>query len=304
MQHKPLNRSRRTFQSLLTGWMLFMASIMLSGCGAPHAESERPVLTVSILPQKYFAEKISGNQFTIQVMIPPGQSPATYDPTPEQMINLSRSTIYFMIGHIEFEKTWIRDLTGDYPETRFIDTSEGIEFEHFEHEGRDHSHHGVEPHVWMSPLNVKLIARNMAASLSLIYPGNKDMYSENLAKFEEELDSLHQFISRELKDLDQREFIIYHPALSYYARDYGLVQIPIEDEGKEPSARYMKTLVDRAKSMNIRAVLVQQQFNQEEAKTLVREINGNLILIDPLDPGWSEQMKKITLALKSTLQKS
>ncbi len=142
----------------------------------------------------------------------------------------------------------------------------------------------------------------MVDFLTPIYPENEGTYRNNLQLFNKELDALHKQISIDLMDISTNEFIIYHPALTYYARDYNLVQIPIEKEGKEPSSRYMKTIIDRAKANKIKAILVQQQFDQQEARTIEQEINGKVIIIDPLDYHWTQQMLYITRELKLILE--
>jgi zinc transport system substrate-binding protein len=280
--------------------MAFAAA--LAGCNSAPMEKDKPIISVSILPQKYFVEKISGDQFTIQVMVPPGESSHTYDPTPEQMVQFSNSNVYFLIGHIEFEKSWIRKLQIDHPEIRFYDTSAGLDFQNTDHGSHDGDPHGIDPHIWMSAISVKEIAINMAGFLSSEYPENTETYNDNLKRFIQELDTLHHFIQNELRVLKRREFIIYHPALTYFANDYDLLQIPIEEEGKEPSARHLKSLIDHAQATGIKAILVQQQFNQQEAKTLEKEINGKIILMDPLDYHWMDQMKHLTVELKKALE--
>jgi zinc transport system substrate-binding protein len=280
-----------------------LLSLSLVSCRNEKHEMEKPTITVSILPQKYFLEKLSGDQFNIRVMIPPGQSPATYDPTPDQMVTMAGSTIYFLIGHIEFEKAWIRKLIPEYPRIRFIDTSEGIETEYLDHAGENHSHHDFDPHIWMSVMRVRKIASTMASALKEVYPEEKNTYERNLQKFNRELDALDTFIKNELKDCAGEQFIIYHPALSYLAKDYGLEQVPIEQEGKEPTAHYMRTLIDRAVADSITAILIQKQFNQQEARTIEKEIGGRLIVIDPLEENWMEEMKRIAEQLKNALTK-
>jgi zinc transport system substrate-binding protein len=154
----------------------------------------------------------------------------------------------------------------------------------------------------MSVENVKRIAANMTELLTEKYPMSAEEYNTNLGLFNTELDSLHVAISKAMQDLKSREFIIYHPALTYFARDYGLVQVPIEQEGKEPSARYLKTLIDQAKTNGIKAILVQKQFNQQEAKTIENQIDGKLISIDPLAENWMDQMLYITVELNTVLR--
>ena len=299
-----MNRGKHAYKSTGFAVALLLASItmMTNGCTPKREATDKPVITVSILPQKYFLEKLTGDQFSIRVMIPPGESPATYDPTSEQMVQLSRSAVYFLIGHIGFEKTWIKELEGDYPGTDFFDSSTGILFEHSDHDGHDHAHHGIDPHVWMSVENVKQIAINMTNFLAGKFPDKAAEYNSNLETFNKELNALNLEISAAFQELRHKEFIIYHPALTYFARDYGLVQVPIEQEGKEPSARYMKTLIDHAKTNGIKAVFVQKQFNQEEAKTIEKQIDGKLIIIDPLAENWMEQMRAIANELYTVLR--
>lgn len=282
--------------------IILLAAVLVSGCVTGNKSEDKPVLSVSILPQKYFLEKIAGDQFNVQVMVPPGQSPDNYDLTPEQMIRLSNSRIYFMIGHLQFEKTWTRNAEREVYKTIFADSSEGIDVESEDHGQDDHQHGGVDPHIWMSVLNVKIMATNMANLLMNAYPEHSAFYSDNLALFVSELEALHEHLNGELSGLPANKFIIYHPALTYFARDYNLEQIPIELEGKEPSARYMKDIIDRAVAENIKAILVQQQSNTQEAVTIEKEINGRVIAFDPLDYKWAEQMQHIAHELKTIMK--
>ncbi len=291
------------------GWfrmaiLLLLPGPFLAGCNPPADKQAKPSITVSILPQKYFLERISGGQFDITVMIPPGESPATYDPTSDQMVKMASSDLYFLIGHIQFENAWIMKMKGEYPGIRFIDTSRGVDVEELEHEGHDHAHHGVDPHIWMSVPRVKQIASTMAEALGEAYPEKQDVYTANLGQLQAELDSLHASIRNELAGLRGGKFIIYHPALTYFAGDYGLVQIPIEQEGKEPTARYLRSLIDHAVSEGISAILIQKQFNQQEARTIEQEIGGRIIVIDPLDENWPQQMNYIAVELKKALKAS
>ena len=297
---KPNPAIVRTWAILLLGAML---SLVITSCRKGNPHHEKPSIAVSILPQKYFLEKLSGDRFNITVMIPPGESPATYDPSPDQMVRLAGSSIYFLIGHIEFEKVWIRKLAGDYPETRFIDTSEGVEVDRMEHEGHGHLHHGADPHIWMSVPRVRKIASNMATALQEAFPERKEYFAANLTAFDRELDSLDAHINRQLKSCSGGQFLIYHPALTYFAEDHHLVQVPIEQEGKEPTSQYMRSLIDRARADSITAILIRRQFNQQEARTIEREIGGRLTVIDPLDENWMEQMRFIADELKTALTK-
>lgn len=263
-------------------------------CHQAEIISQKPVISVSILPQKYFVEKISGDHFLINVLIPSGASPASYEPSPQQIKQLEESALYLKTGDLGFEKSWIFSLEKKLKNTKFYNTSEGINLL----EGGSHSHgeheHATDPHVWVSPRNVKIIVKNICQAISSFDPENAEFYQANLTSFENEIDSLDNIINDKLTSCEHRHFIIYHPALSYFARDYNLVQIPLEMEGKEPGFQHMQHIINVASENNIRLILVQKEFNIDEAKTLEGEINGKIVVINPLDYNWSEQLLFIT----------
>lgn len=257
---------------------------------------------VSILPQKYFAKKIVGDKFEIKVMIPPGASPVTYDPTPKQIIALDNAKIYFKIGYIGFELNWINNLSVDYPNINFINTAEGIKFIEDEEQHGDHSHFRLEPHVWMSPENVKIISENMLRYIKEADPQNADFYQNNFNTFIKEIELIQKQIDLKLTNITSRDFIIYHPALTYYSREFSLNQYSLEIDGKEPSVKQMTELINLAQAKNIKVIFVQSQFNQEEAKTLENEIDAKVFSIDPLDYNWNEQILEITSILSEHLK--
>lgn len=282
----------------LPAFVLICSTLLLS-CTHGDKKFEKPVVTVSILPQKYFLEKLCGDALNIQVMIPPGESPATYDPSPRQMVALNESDIYFLTGQLVFENSWIREIIPQYEGTEFWDTSIGIEHIKAETSHGDHVHGTVDPHIWMSPENAGIMCQNMAKKLQKTYPDLSNLLDKNLKDLLDELESLDSMISNELAGISQRKFIIYHPALTYFARDYELTQISIEQDGKEPSSRYMKEVIDKAREYNIRVIFIQRQFNQQEANTVKNEIKGQVVVIDPLEYHWKEQLELIARTLKS-----
>jgi zinc transport system substrate-binding protein len=275
---------------------------LVTGCRRTAVNDLKPEVTVTIMPQKYIAEKIAGDHFTIHVMIPPDANPHHFDPAPRQVINLANSKLYLKIGYIDFELAWISKLEQEYPSVRFVDTSEGVELLDDENSDCGHLHGNIDPHIWSSPNNMKIIAANTVKAFIWLDPENKETYLDNLKQFELELDSLDSHIRRKLSQLATRSFIIYHPALTYFARDYGLQQIAIEHEGKESSVRHFRSIVNIAREQNIRTVFVQKQFNRDEARTLEKEISGKIITIDPLAYEWDEQMIFIAEQLAENLK--
>ncbi len=256
-------------------------------------------VTVSVLPQKYFAEKIAGGRLNINVMIPPGASPVTYEPTPKQMKELSASNLYIRIGHIEFEKSWMKKLRDINPEMRVVDQSvvvnliepENIHKDEHEHNG--HHHHGIDPHIWTSPKEVKKQVDFLYQYLINTYPEFDSYFTKNYNSFLNEIDSLDSYITEQLKSYHGNKFMIFHPALSYFARDYGLVQISIEIDGKEPTPANIQEIIEVAKEEEIKVIFVQKQFSTHNAEVIAREINGRVVQIDPLSYNWAESLKLI-----------
>ncbi|MCK5134604.1 MAG: zinc ABC transporter substrate-binding protein [Bacteroidales bacterium] len=277
--------------------------LLLASCSPGSDTSDRPVVSVSILPQQYFIERLAGDGVDVNVMIPPGASPATYEPTVSQLSKLDQSQVYMRIGHVGFEKSWMRKISSVNSSMKVIDLSMGIELIHEEEANHlhGHAHGGIDPHVWLSPLNAKIISKNIYNELILLIPGDKEMISARYSELELELDSLHRTISTMLSGLDNRNFMIFHPALSYFARDYDLKQFPLEIGGKSPSPAHMIWMTDLGKEKNISTIFLQKQFDQKNAEALAKEIGAEIVQFNPLDPDWHDQMLYIANKLKTSL---
>jgi len=276
--------------------IILIVLVIFEGCRTNTDQEDKPLVTVSILPQKYLLQKIAGDSYRINVMIPPGMSPATYDPSPRQLQLLSKSKAYFMIGHIGFERVWMKKISSINKSMPVFDLSSGImliESEH-NHTYNDNDRVVIDPHVWLSPKALKVISKNIYGALIEIMSSDSVIFIQNYNNFLEVLDSLDSDISKSLSKVSNRKFFIYHPALTYLARDYGLQQIPIEYEGKSPSPYYLEELIVLAKKDNIKTIFIQEQFDIENAKVLADEINGKIIKINPLDEDLLNQMMYIT----------
>ena len=250
------------------------------------------MVCVSILPQKYFVEKIAGDLVDINVLLPPGANPRYYSIMPSQMKEISRSSIWLRIGQIPFEKSWGEKIRQTNPKMKVYDTSAQADWIITKKDTVNFT--GVDPHIWMSPLEVKKIANESYKALIKTIPEDSVVLTANYKKWIVEIDSLNQEIKNSFKNISQRKFIIFHPSLTYFARDYNLEQIPLEIEGKEPSARQMGDIIDLAKKENIHIVLLQRGFNMDNAHQLAREINGKIIIIDPFDGHWEKQLRNIS----------
>ena len=262
--------------------------------------ASKPEITVNILPQKYFVEKIVKDKFEINVMVKPGSSPHNYEPKPSQMKSLVNSKAYFLVGD-PFEQAWMDKFKQNAKNTLFVDTTKGIEkIEMEEHNHHDeanvdakhdeHDHSGFDPHVWLDPLLVKIQAKNIYEAMVEIDSQNGDFYKTNYEEFIKELDTLDENIKTILSPYKDKAFMVFHPSWGYFAKRYDLEQISIEIEGKEPKPNELVELIEEAKKYDIKIVFVAPQFSQKSAKTISKNINANVIAIDPISGNWKESM--------------
>jgi zinc transport system substrate-binding protein len=279
--------------------------LLLTSCRTGDQAVDKPVISVSIIPQQYFIEQLAGDLAEVNVMIPPGASPATYEPSVSQLVKLDQSTVYLRIGYVGFELSWMEKIHSVNPGMKIVDLSEGVEIiledaEEEDHQG--HSHLGPDPHIWMSAINARIIASNIHNELLLLFPGEKEYLKAKYKYFSLSLDSLHTAIGSRLEGIENRKFMIYHPALTYYARDYALEQLSLEIEGKTPSPMHLKEMTDQAIQHHISKILIQTQFDRRNAEVLARETGAEIIQFDPLALQWCEQMLYIAEQLNPSYQ--
>ena len=255
------------------------------------SEDDRIHVFVSILPQAYFAERVGGEHVSVDVLVDAGQSPHTFAPTPKQMAALNRADVYFAIG-VAFEQRLLEKITADKPDFNVVDTSAGVERRQMEtahvcdgEHDHDHEHEAAgtpDPHIWLDPNRVKIIAKNMCDALIKLDPDHADDYQANLAAFQADLDAINAKIATTLAPLKGREFFVFHPAYGYFGDAYGLKQVAVEIEGKAPTPKQVVDLINRAKEANVRVIFVQPQFPAGSAEAIAREINGAVVKLDPL----------------------
>ena len=248
-------------------------------------------VVVSILPQAEFVEKLGGDKVKVIVMIPPGASPHTYEPTPGQLKEVSKSRIYAKVGSgVEFELAWMDKIIGVNKEMIVIDCSKDADII----EG--------DLHIWLSPKNAKIMVENIYKGLVKIDFKNQEYYRNNKEKYLQELDELDDKISNILSGKKDRKIMVYHPAWAYFARDYNLKQIPIEKEGKEPTTEGIKILIEQAKGSNINVIFASPEFSTESAEVIAKEIGGAVVLINPLEKNYLENMYKVAKAFAEVLK--
>lgn len=272
---------------------------ILSACGNTTQKSEKPILTVTLEPLRYFTEAIAGNNYEVVSMVPKGSSPESYDPTPQQLVNLSKSQAYFRIGYIGFEQAWMKKLEANCPNMKVFDTSKGIDLIRDKgHWHGDHFHEGgVEPHVWNSTQNALIIADNIYQALCELDSTHQEDYQKRLDVLKQTIRQTDANVRTLLENADST-FLIYHPALSYFARDYGLKQVSIEEGGKEPSPAQLKALIETCRNENVHTIFVQQEFDQRNAQLIANELGINIVSINPLSYDWVKEMIRIAEALK------
>lgn len=272
---------------------------------ASEAE-DRINIAVSILPQKYFVEKIGGSYVSVVVIVPRGASPATYEPRPSQMIKLSKCSTWFAIG-VPFERAHLKRMTSGIPSLRVVHTDENVKLYSMEKLDEEETHHdgihdhAYDPHIWLSPSNVILQARTIALELSRVDKARQNVYMENYIRFVTELADLDRAILQELSPCKGRAFLTFHPFWGYFARDYGLKQITIESEGKEPGPRELGEILKTVRSKQISTVFVEPQFSKNAAQTIAKTIGAEVAELDPLAEDWDYNLRKVASAIRKAL---
>lgn len=310
-------------------------SIFVSGCtdsgnsnnetagqGAEVSGTDEPIIVaVSIVPQAEFVEKVGGDKVETVVIVPSGADPHTYEPSPKEVQEISKARMLVTVGvGMPFEESWIDHFESMDSGTLIVNSSQGIELRELEehhHEGEegehdeeledghenesDEEHEELDPHIWTSPANAKIMVEEIYEGLVEIDPENETYYAQNRDAYLEELDALDARIREKLEGKEEKSFMVYHPSWGYFAADYGLTMIPVEIEGKEPSAQDLAGLVDLAKEKNVKVIFVQTQFSTRSAEVLAQEIGGEVVAVDPLAKDYIANMDNVSDAFTRNL---
>uniref|UniRef100_B8DNM3 Periplasmic solute binding protein n=1 Tax=Nitratidesulfovibrio vulgaris (strain DSM 19637 / Miyazaki F) TaxID=883 RepID=B8DNM3_NITV9 len=282
---------------------------------APASAAAAVQVAVSILPQKYFIQRIAGDLAEVTVMVPPGADPHTYEPKPSQMRGLASAKLYMTIG-VPFEKSWLdRIMAAGGKDMTVVRMEKGIDLlpqdEHVLDEGHEgeaadahhHDHEGGDPHIWLSPALVKMMAGSIKAALVKADSAHAAVYRANHDAFVRELDELDLHINGLFENVpeNRRRFMVFHPAWSYFAHNYNLREVAIEVEGREPGPRQLTRIVEFAKKEKIEALFVQPQFSKRGAETIARNVGAKLIEADPLAEDWAANIRRVAEAMAQTL---
>ena len=278
--------------------LLLVIAIIFNGCNSKKTQNNNAgkYITVSILPQKTFVKKIVGDDFVVNVLIPPGTSPAAYSLLPSQLEEISKSAIWFRIGYIGFEHSWQDKIAQANSKMKVVDLSEGLDLiAQVKEQHGDHFHlSGVDPHIWLSPVLVKEMAKRILDEVSKLNPEQSVKYKTNYLEFVKEIDQLNIEIANKLKPFEGKKIVVVHPSLSYFVRDYGLLQYSLESGGKEPTPQRLKELIDLAVKENIKVMYIQGELDRDHARVFAEEVGGEVIQVRPLDPAWAENLMEIT----------
>lgn len=277
----------------------YIAIALLCLLSCRHQQQDnRPIVTVSIEPLRYVVEAVAGDKYQVKTLMPQGASPETYEPTPRQMVALGESQFVFRMGSLGFEQTQLPRMMNSQPNVSLVDAAQGIPLIESSHHHEGESESG-DPHVWLSPQNLIAMANNVANTLSQYDKSNAAYYRQRTQRFEQQMKALDQELSQSLQGLKCRTFLIYHPALGYLAHQYGLQQLAVEHDGKEPSAAYMQQLISQCKKESVRVVFISKEHNGRSAERIAHELGAHVVTINPLDYDVPRQLKKIVDELTS-----
>jgi len=280
---------------------LLLGVIVLNGCRSSAnftPTSNKLQIVVSIPPQKYFVERIGDDHITVNVMLPSGAEPHTFEPKPEQLKALSKADAYLRI-RIDFEDAWMDKFMATNSRMLVVDTTEGIQRRPIAPSSQAQSwlndtQEKLDPHIWLSPTLVKVQAQTIYRALVKLDAKHQEDYQTNLNRFLTDLDALDGEIRQTLTGVKNRKFIVFHPSWGYFAQDYQLEQVPIEVGGQEPSAAELAKLITTTKQEQIKIIFAEPQFSQQSAAAIAKEIGGTVLLIDPLSPDWMKNMQEVT----------
>ncbi|MGE4291224.1 MAG: metal ABC transporter solute-binding protein, Zn/Mn family [Desulfovibrio sp.] len=317
---------------------LLLTIIVFFAVGAVNARSVEagPSVAVSVAPQKYAVEKIAGNGVDCVVLVPAGADPHTYEPKPSQVSRLAGADLYLSIG-LEFEKAWLGRLAGVNPNLLVLPMNARLESpeehahgeqpghveeigdvhhehgehgehgelaEEAEHAEHHHHHHGMDPHIWTSPAGMRQMALNTLAALERVDPANTETYKTNCDAFVAEIDALDARLQRLFADVpaERRVFLVFHPAWGHFAKAYGLTQLAIEVEGKEPGPRELAKIIDESREHGVRAVFIQPQMSQRTAQSVADAVDASVIEADPLALDWGANLVSVAERFRNAMK--
>ena len=282
-----------TISKLVRYVLLMVTAGTLFSCSSPKSSSDARIITVSIEPLRYFTQQIVGDSYEVVTMVPKGSSPETYEPTARQMTKLSESILYIKVGNLGFERTWMPRLEANAPHTTIVDASQGIG-----------NNEDDDPHTWMSTNNALVIARNIYHAVKHINAKDSTVYKRRLDSLCNVIKATNEYAMSLTSQAHCKAFVIYHPALTYFASDYGLEQIAVEEHGREPTAADLQRIISTARSKGVKTMFIQKEFANRNVDVIANAIGATKVEINPLGYDWEKEMKHIADAINSTFASS
>jgi len=282
---------------MLTAAVLLLGTAIMTSCqkSEPSKNGGKSVVAVSIVPEATFVQAVCGELADVVTMIPPGSSPESYEPTPQEMEKFSKADVYFAIG-VPTEEANIMPSTKDMNVVKLQDkVAEVYPDRTFEGGERD-------PHIWLSPKRAKVMVQTIADEMSKIDADNKDTYQKNAQDYIAQLDQLDQDIIAALEDVKNKSFIVYHPAFRYLGDDYGLTMVALEEEGKESTPQHLQEVIDYAKEQNIKVIFYQEEIDSSQSKAFAEELGGKTIQLAPLSPDYIDNLEKMAHTIAEVMQ--
>ncbi len=311
---------RKCFATMI--FLLFVAMCVGSPAGAAVKHPGKVKVFVSILPAAYFVERVGGPNVEVNVLVGPGQEPHTFEPTPKLVAKLADAQVLFGMG-FPFEETVIKKAGSTFKKLEVVNLQQGIklrsmtkeeaaaeeaehEHEHGHAKAEEPEHHNgpseMDPHTWLNPKLAKIQARTIANTLVRIDPSHKAQYEKNLKKFQTDLDAVDEQLRKALAPVKGKSFFVFHPAFGYFGDEYGLKQVPVELEGKEPTGKQLARLIDLAEKDGIKVIFVEPQFSKKSAEVLAKSIGGAVVPLDPLAADYLKNLKEIAVKLESAIR--
>lgn len=267
-----------------------ICALLIVGC-TTKSDSDKKTIFVTITPMQSIIEEITAGDFDIEVIVPKGASPETFEPTPKQVTSFSDAEFIFSTGIIDFEQSLVERISGD---AEVVNLSNGIELIAGSCSHGNHQHkHGVDPHIWTSPRALRTMVTNAHKAIMAHYPDSVK-YTEATGRLLERIDALDTYCATRIKAEGVEAMMIYHPAYTYYARDYGIEQIAIEHDGKEPSLRQTTALIEKAKEHGVKAILRQPQYSEDKVRAIANDAGAEIITTDPLAEDILGEIERVT----------
>lgn len=300
-------RTWRALFVLALSMILLGGNVSALGRGEKHSPEEKPTVALSILPQLYFVQRIAGDMLNAVVLVGEGQSPHTYEPTPSQMAALARAKVWVLSG-TDFEDAIVSKISSLYPNLILLDGTQGVSFRTLEEHDHDHEHNTVEGdslerdrHTWLGWQSSKILAAHVLEAAVLALPENQQELQKRYEALIAEIDETFLSLKIQLAPLAGSKVFVYHPSFGYFFDEFAITQEAVEVGGKEPTARDLSNLIQKAKDEQAVALFVQKQFPVASAQTVAKAAGAKVLALDPLSSDWMENIKVMGEALLSTI---